>query len=400
MNYPLNSEPSRHHANRRRTNKDFSGESSSILPVICVATLAAIVAHALLFLSIPVLLHYNIIRPVEATKVVDDVIRVVVAPSEIEMEVVKTDGAVPEELEMTHEEVEYAEIDIIDLEMEELSIAPGETNIPEPEAPETLPNEELSMESIAPLGTDTFELPEELPTEAIDLMPEPTPINANDVIANTIASEQGVDDASELLKSELIEQAGQTDGLPEDTRSLGELIKMRNLGASSGVARLGADLLFAFGKNEMRNSARVTMLQLAALVLKNPKTKFIVEGHTDSFGSSYINNLLSLQRAAAVREWLHDNRIPTGNIYLRACGTNNPLVSTDGDADAQRLNRRVEIHMRSGSEPLPMGAVPDTYKVDVKTAVTVQLSKGVLVPAAYPPPPPDASKSAKKKGKR
>ena len=48
----------------------------------------------------------------------------------------------------------------------------------------------------------------------------------------------------------------------------------------------------------------------------------------------------------------------------------------------------------------PMGAVPDTYKVDVKTAVTVQLSKGVLVPAAYPPPPPDASKSAKKKGKR
>lgn len=86
----------------------------------------------------------------------------------------------------------------------------------------------------------------------------------------------------------------------------------------------------------MKNSARLSMLQLAGLMMKNPDTIFIVEGHTDSFGSEEYNAVLSLMRANAVRQWLLDNGIsltrPNGEcrLYIRACGASRPVVSTKG----------------------------------------------------------------------
>ncbi len=86
----------------------------------------------------------------------------------------------------------------------------------------------------------------------------------------------------------------------------------------------------------MKNSARLSMLQLAGLMMKNPDTIFIVEGHTDSFGSEEYNAVLSLMRANAVRQWLKDNGIaltrPNGEcrLYIRACGSSRPVVSIRG----------------------------------------------------------------------
>jgi outer membrane protein OmpA-like peptidoglycan-associated protein len=168
--------------------------------------------------------------------------------------------------------------------------------------------------------------------------------------------------------------------LPGDTRSLSQLMGMENLGAKSGVARLGADVLFGFNECQMKNSARITMLQLAALIQKNLNTYFVIEGHTDSVGGAAYNALLGLQRAAAVREWLVGNGVPVENVYIRSCGSSMPLAPTNGDRDAQALNRRVEIHMRAGGEELPAGCCDFKYKVDLKKKISHQLAAGVKVP--------------------
>ncbi len=174
---------------------------------------------------------------------------------------------------------------------------------------------------------------------------------------------------------------------PDDTLRLSEALCAERLDSGSGVIRLKADELFLPDSSTLRQSARDSLLQLAALIHKNPDTNFIIEGHTDSFGGRNYNALLSLQRAAAVREWLVQNEVPVEKVHIRPCANSSPLVSIEGSREEQALNRRVEIHMRNQSEPLPPGCVPHTEKVDTKTPIRKQIAAGVRVPEAYMPTP-------------
>jgi outer membrane protein OmpA-like peptidoglycan-associated protein len=82
------------------------------------------------------------------------------------------------------------------------------------------------------------------------------------------------------------------------------------------------------------------MMKLAFIVQTNPNAIFLIEGHTDSFGGEEFNRSLSLERAKAVRGWLVGKlRISDANIQVVGMGK--------GDKDAQALNRRVEIVVRS-----------------------------------------------------
>ncbi len=228
-------------------------------------------------------------------------------------------------------------------------------------------------------------LPTETPPPALIVPSEPAPVNSNDVVANITAQPDDVQEASELMEKSLRQAASDSKTpMPGDTRSLVELMGIENPGSRSGVARLGADVLFAYDKCQLKNSARITMLQLAALIHKNPTSHFVIEGHTDSFGGEDYNALLSLQRAAAVREWLMKNGVPVERVYIRPCGNNNPLVKNPrASKNAQSLNRRVEIHVRRADEQLPEGCVPHTVVVNTTTPVATQLANGVRVPEAY-----------------
>ena len=86
------------------------------------------------------------------------------------------------------------------------------------------------------------------------------------------------------------------------------------------------------------------MMKLAFIVQTNPDATFIIEGHTDSFGGDEFNLDLSLKRAEAVRRWLVERlRIDAANIKVVGIGKTRPIVATEGTADEQSLNRRVEI---------------------------------------------------------
>ncbi len=373
--------------NRKRNGYELTRQRS-MFPIAFGAGLASVLVYILLYLYAP---DFSIVVagpkvPPEVPIEEDPVIVRIQKESELkkpeETEELPPDDTKPEILEIKEpQEI----VDVLDTKVEELIIAPGHTDLSVPNpvpAAETAPEEKENL-TPTPLADDMLNMPE-VPQEVMNL-PEPTPINANEVVIKTPPQlEDGEGDGA--LTGDLVNTAresGNSD-LPDDTRTLSELIGETNLGASSGVARLGSDLLFGFNECKLKSAARITMLQLAALIQKNPETHFIIEGHTDSIGGNAYNALLSMQRAAAVREWLRGNKISTEKVYIRACADNSPLTDTKGNREQQANNRRVEIHMRKASEPLPDGCENHNYKVDLVTKLGTQLSKGVVIPKTYP----------------
>ena len=127
--------------------------------------------------------------------------------------------------------------------------------------------------------------------------------------------------------------------------SLDELIG-RTGGIATGEEKIAlpTDILFGFNEFELKEEARLSMMKLAFIVQTNPDATFVIEGHTDSFGGDEFNLDLGLKRAEAVRRWLVERlRIDAANIKALGLGKSRPIVPTEGTADQQSLNRRVEI---------------------------------------------------------
>jgi outer membrane protein OmpA-like peptidoglycan-associated protein len=371
--------------NRRRNGYELTRQRDMV-PIAMGAASAAVVVHALLWVYFPSLSLLGLDKLIDVPAEVKDqeTIRVVVKtpPKEEKLEEAQEQEIIdnqPQEIEEIKHEPE--EIDILDVDVPELVMAPGPTELAVAE-PVYADEEQTPVSELPPAQLDLGALQANDLTEEALAIPEPTPVNSNEVVAAATAQAEVLEDASSLMEQDLrkaASEAGNTN-LPGDTRSLAQLMGEEHLGSGSGVARLGADVLFGFNECQLKNSARITMLQLAALIQKNPHTYFVIEGHTDSIGGAAYNALLGLQRAAAVRAWLVGNGVPVENVYVRSCGSSMPLAPTTGTREQQNLNRRVEIHMRAGGEELPAGACDSKYKVDLNTKISQQLAAGVKVP--------------------
>src|SRR4029077_17600626 len=69
------------------------------------------------------------------------------------------------------------------------------------------------------------------------------------------------------------------------------------------VVNMG-DVLFDFGKFDLRPEAREKLAKLSGIILAHPGLNLIVEGHTDNVGNDEVNQKLSEQRAESVRGYL------------------------------------------------------------------------------------------------
>src|SRR5271155_3885089 len=103
-----------------------------------------------------------------------------------------------------------------------------------------------------------------------------------------------------------------------------------------------ADVLFAFGKFQLQQSAREALAKFSGIVLAHPGLHLSVEGYTDSVGSDSFNQTLSEQRANAVRDYLIQQGLDPTSIVATGFGKSNPVASNDTAAGRQQ-NRRVEI---------------------------------------------------------
>ncbi len=103
-----------------------------------------------------------------------------------------------------------------------------------------------------------------------------------------------------------------------------------------------ADVLFDFGKYNLRPGAREALAKLSGIVLAHPGLELDIEGHTDSVGSEEFNQRLSEKRAEAVRDYLVQQGLNADSLRARGFGETMPLVSNDTPSGRQQ-NRRVEI---------------------------------------------------------
>jgi outer membrane protein OmpA-like peptidoglycan-associated protein len=107
------------------------------------------------------------------------------------------------------------------------------------------------------------------------------------------------------------------------------------------VVNMG-DVLFDFGKYNLRSEAREKLAKLTGIVLAHPGLKLAVEGHTDSVGGDEANQKLSEQRADAVRKYLIEEGLADASVSSQGFGKTSPVADNDTAAGRQK-NRRVEI---------------------------------------------------------
>ena len=107
------------------------------------------------------------------------------------------------------------------------------------------------------------------------------------------------------------------------------------------VVNMG-DVLFDFGKYDLRPEAREKLAKLSGIILAHPGLNLGIEGHTDNVGSDEVNQKLSGQRAEAVRSYLIEQGLTQANVTARGFGESMPVVDNSTPANRQK-NRRVEI---------------------------------------------------------
>jgi outer membrane protein OmpA-like peptidoglycan-associated protein len=109
------------------------------------------------------------------------------------------------------------------------------------------------------------------------------------------------------------------------------------------VITLSGGVLFASGKSDLFPAALLKLNQVAtALTREDPLSKIVVEGHTDSQGSSDSNMTLSKQRAQAVRSHLVARGIAADRVTAEGFGSTRS-VADNGSPEGRANNRRVEI---------------------------------------------------------
>jgi len=101
-------------------------------------------------------------------------------------------------------------------------------------------------------------------------------------------------------------------------------------------------ILFSVNSSELTGQARENIRKLSTILNKYPDTNILVEGHTDSTGSTEHNQGLSERRAGAVSSFAMSQGVLGTRFSTVGYGENQPIVSnTTPEGRAQ--NRRVEI---------------------------------------------------------
>jgi len=108
------------------------------------------------------------------------------------------------------------------------------------------------------------------------------------------------------------------------------------------VVTLSSGVFFDTGKSALKKGAQATLTRIAEQLKSNTDVKVVVEGHTDSTGSTATNQTLSEKRAQAVRDFLVSAGVPADRITSVGRGEEQP-VATNNTAAGRQQNRRVEL---------------------------------------------------------
>ena len=106
----------------------------------------------------------------------------------------------------------------------------------------------------------------------------------------------------------------------------------------------GKTILFNSGKSSFQKQTYPVLQAMTAILKEYPNSNFSIEGHTDSDGKDAMNQTLSEERAAAVKNYLVENGISAARLSSKGFGETMP-VDSNANAKGKANNRRVEVKL-------------------------------------------------------
>jgi outer membrane protein OmpA-like peptidoglycan-associated protein len=130
------------------------------------------------------------------------------------------------------------------------------------------------------------------------------------------------------------------------------LVELHAVKTERGYIVTIGDVLFATNQATLTPNGMSTLRKLADVMTQNPNRTVLVEGFTDSTGSSSYNQELSQRRAEAVASALGSMGVSRDRIAMKAYGEAFPVAAND-TASNRQLNRRVEIVLSNENAQIP-----------------------------------------------
>src|SRR5271165_4086117 len=124
------------------------------------------------------------------------------------------------------------------------------------------------------------------------------------------------------------------------SEQLNSILQTRD--SARGLIVSMSDVLFDTGRYSLKPGAREKLAKVAGILLAYPGLNIEVGGYTDNVGGDAMNQTLSENRAASVRDYLVQEGVSLNSVSAKGFGNTLPVASNDNSAGRQQ-NRRVEL---------------------------------------------------------
>ena len=108
-----------------------------------------------------------------------------------------------------------------------------------------------------------------------------------------------------------------------------------------------SDFSFDVGQSRVKPAMQPVLAKFAQGLDATQRVRIV--GHTDNTGSDAVNNPLSVDRAAAVRDYLVTQGLASSRVQVEGRGEREP-VADNASTDGRARNRRVEIFLREAQQ--------------------------------------------------
>jgi outer membrane protein OmpA-like peptidoglycan-associated protein len=163
--------------------------------------------------------------------------------------------------------------------------------------------------------------------------------------ANALSAAQADAEQSRLAaqQAQLSAQQAEADKAAMRTRLSEQLNKiLQTRDTARGLIVSMSDVLFDTGKYSLKPGAREKLAKVAGILLAYPGLNIEVGGYTDNVGGDAMNQTLSENRAASVRDYLVQQGVASNSVSAKGFGNTLPVASNNNSAGRQQ-NRRVEL---------------------------------------------------------
>jgi outer membrane protein OmpA-like peptidoglycan-associated protein len=163
--------------------------------------------------------------------------------------------------------------------------------------------------------------------------------------ANALSAAQADADQSRLAaqQAQLNSQQAEADKLAMRARLSEQLNKiLQTRDSARGLIVSMSDVLFDTGKYSLKSGAREKLAKVAGILLAYPGLNIEVGGYTDNVGGDGMNQTLSENRAASVRDYLVQQGVASTSVSAKGFGNTLPVASNNNSSGRQQ-NRRVEL---------------------------------------------------------